>query len=304
VLGKLRTAIEYDPGLKEALEVLEPAQIQIQEAVYGLRHYRNRIDLDPRRLQEAEQRLEAIHTTARKHRTSPERLPELLAGVRQRLADLGDGASAEELARREQAAEQAYRALAGKLSHAREKAAAELTGRVTEQMQGLALSGGRFEVALHPASEGGAHGLEQVEFLVAANPGSAARALAKVASGGELSRISLAIQTVTSTVAEVPTLIFDEVDAGIGGRVAEIVGRMLAQLGRRHQVMCITHLPQVAASAAHQWQVTKKAEDHRDDAQARCRDAGRQREALTAGSRPQALDARSYGAALAPQLHP
>jgi DNA repair protein RecN (Recombination protein N) len=259
VLSKLRTAIEYDPGLKEALEVLEPAQIQIQEAVYGLRHYRNRIDLDPRRLQEAEQRLEAIHTTARKHRTSPERLPELLAGVRQRLADLGDGASAEELARREQAAEQAYRALAGKLSHAREKAAAELTGRVTEQMQGLALSGGRFEVALHPASEGGAHGLEQVEFLVAANPGSAARALAKVASGGELSRISLAIQTVTSTVAEVPTLIFDEVDAGIGGRVAEIVGRMLAQLGRRHQVMCITHLPQVAASAAHQWQVTKKA---------------------------------------------
>jgi DNA repair protein RecN (Recombination protein N) len=259
VLGKLRTAIEYDPGLKEALEVLEPAQIQIQEAVYGLRHYRNRIDLDPRRLQEAEQRLEAIHTTARKHRTSPERLPELLAGVRQRLADLGDGASAEELARREQAAEQAYRALAGKLSHAREKAAAELTGRVTEQMQGLALSGGRFEVALHPTSEGGAHGLEQVEFLVAANPGSAARALAKVASGGELSRISLAIQTVTSTVAEVPTLIFDEVDAGIGGRVAEIVGRMLAQLGRRHQVMCITHLPQVAASAAHQWQVTKKA---------------------------------------------
>jgi DNA repair protein RecN (Recombination protein N) len=259
VLGKLRTAIEYDPGLKEALEVLEPAQIQIQEAVYGLRHYRNRIDLDPRRLQEAEQRLEAIHTTARKHRTSPERLPELLAGVRQRLADLGDGASAEELARREQAAEQAFRALAGKLSHAREKAAAELTGRVTEQMQGLALSGGRFEVALHPASEGGAHGLEQVEFLVAANPGSAARALAKVASGGELSRISLAIQTVTSTVAEVPTLIFDEVDAGIGGRVAEIVGRMLAQLGRRHQVMCITHLPQVAASAAHQWQVTKKA---------------------------------------------
>jgi len=259
VLGKLRTAIEYDPGLKEALEVLEPAQIQIQEAVYGLRHYRNRIDLDPRRLQEAEQRLEAIHTTARKHRTSPERLPELLAGMRQRLADLGDGASTEELARREQAAEQAYRAVAGKLSHAREQAAAELTGRVTEQMQGLALSGGRFEVALHPASEGGAHGLEQVEFLVAANPGSAARALAKVASGGELSRISLAIQTVTSTVAEVPTLIFDEVDAGIGGRVAEIVGRMLAQLGRRYQVMCITHLPQVAASAAHQWQVTKKA---------------------------------------------
>jgi DNA repair protein RecN (Recombination protein N) len=259
VVARLQAAIEYDPGLKEALEVLEPAQIQIQEAVYGLRHYRNRVDLDPRRLQEVEQRLEAIHTTARKYRASPERLPELLAGARQRLADLGDSASAEELARREQAAEQGYRALAGKLSQTRAKAAAELGARVTEQMQGLALSGGRLEVALPPADEGSVHGLEQVEFLVAANPGSAARALAKVASGGELSRISLAIQTVTSSVAQVPTLIFDEVDAGIGGRVAEIVGRMLAQLGRRHQVMCITHLPQVAAGAAHQWQVTKKA---------------------------------------------
>ncbi len=257
-IARLQAAAEYDPGLREALDVLEPAQIQIQEAVYGLRHYRDRIDLDPRRLQEMEQRLDAVHGTARKYRTSPERLPALLAEVRERLGALGDGASAEELARRESAAEQAYRATAGKLSKARQRAAAELSTQVSEQMQGLALSGGRFEISLQAAGEGGANGLEQVEFLVSANPGTAARPLAKVASGGELSRISLAIQTVTSTVAEVPTLVFDEVDAGIGGRVAEIVGKMLAQLGRRHQVMCITHLPQVAARARCQLQVSKK----------------------------------------------
>ena len=257
-VARLQAAAEYDPGLREALDVLEPAQIQIQEAVYGLRHYRDRIDLDPRRLQEMEQRLDAVHGTARKYRTSPERLPALLAEVRERLGALGDGASAEELARRESAAEQAYRATAGKLSKARQRAAAELSTQVSEQMQGLALSGGRFEIALQAAGEGGANGLEQVEFLVSANPGTAARPLAKVASGGELSRISLAIQTVTSTVAEVPTLVFDEVDAGIGGRVDEIVGKMLAQLGRRHQVMCITHLPQVAARARCQLQVSKK----------------------------------------------
>ena len=259
-IARLQAAAEYDPGLREALDVLEPAQIQIQEAVYGLRHYRDRIDLDPRRLQEMEQRLDAVHGTARKYRTSPERLPALLAEVRERLGALGDGASAEELARRESAAEQAYRATAGKLSKARQRAAAELSTQVSEQMQGLALSGARFEIALQAAGEGGANGLEQVEFLVAANPGTAARPLAKVASGGELSRISLAIQTVTSTVAEVPTLVFDEVDAGIGGRVAEIVGKMLAQLGRRHQVMCITHLPQVAARARCQLQVSKKVQ--------------------------------------------
>jgi DNA repair protein RecN (Recombination protein N) len=259
VLAKLRSAVEYDPGLKETLDILDPAQIQIQEAVYGLRHYRNRIDLDPRRLQEMEQRLEAIHTAARKYRTLPDHLPDVLADLQQRLAELGEGSSAEELARREQGAEQAYRKIAGRLSQMRERSAAELGARVTQQMQTLALSGGRFEVALSPAGEGGAHGLEQVEFLVAANPGTGPRPLAKVASGGELSRISLAIQAATSSVAAVPTLVFDEVDAGIGGRVAEIVGRMLAELGQRHQVMCITHLAQVAASAAHQWQVTKQA---------------------------------------------
>jgi DNA repair protein RecN (Recombination protein N) len=259
VIARLRAAADYDPGLREQLDVLEPAQIQIQEAIYGLRHYRDRIDLDPQRLHEIERRLEAVHAVARKYRTVPDRLPELLAQTCERLAELGDGASAQALARQEQAAEQAYRTLAGKLSAARARAAHELSARVTEQMQGLAMAGGRFEAVLEPSPAGSAQGLEQVEFRVAANPGTALRPLARAASGGELSRISLAIQTATSAVAEVPTLIFDEVDAGIGGRVAEIVGRMLAALGARHQVLCVTHLPQVAASAAQQWQVTKTA---------------------------------------------
>ena len=124
-------------------------------------------------------------------------------------------------------------------------------------MQTLAMAGGRFEVALEPLNEPAAYGLEQVAFCVASHATMTAQPLGRVASGGELSRLSLAIQSVTTRVAAVPTLVFDEVDAGIGGRVAEIVGRMLKQLGRQHQVMCITHLPQVAASADQQWQVAK-----------------------------------------------
>jgi DNA repair protein RecN (Recombination protein N) len=257
VVARLNAAAEYDPRLEESLEVLEPAQIQIQEAVYGLRHYAAGIDLDPRRLQEVEQRLEAVHTTARKYRVTPDQLPKTLEELRDRLDSLGGAASAEELRQREVAAAQAYRGSAERLSRERRRAAAELGARVTEQMQVLAMAGGRFEVALAPVEAGSAHGQEQVELLVAANPGAAPRPLAKVASGGELSRLSLAIQTVTTAVAQVPTLVFDEVDAGIGGRVAEIVGRMLEELGRAHQVMCITHLPQVAAAADQQWQVSK-----------------------------------------------
>jgi DNA repair protein RecN (Recombination protein N) len=258
-VSRLNGAVEFDAALKETLEVLEPAQIQIQEAVYALRHYRNRIDVDPKRLEEAERRLEAVHFTARKYRVTPDRLPALLAELKEQLSELGAAADPVELARREAAAGKAYHDIAQRLSNERARAAKALSERVTDAMQGLAMAGGRFDVALSPLDGGSAQGLEQVEFLVAAHPGASPRALAKVASGGELSRISLAIQTAATEVAEVPTLIFDEVDAGIGGRVAEIVGRMLKQLGRKHQVMCITHLPQVAASADHQWQVSKRA---------------------------------------------
>ena len=257
VVSRLNAAAGYDPGLKEALDVLDPALIQIQEAVYSLRHYRSSLDLDPRRLQELEQRLDAIHSTSRKYRVTPDRIPETLEGFERRLEELGGGSSPEQLAQREAAAEQTYRSVAGRLTKERQRAARELTKQVSTQMQNLAMAGGRFEVALTAIPEGTSHGMEQIDFLVASNPGTPTRPLAKVASGGELSRLSLAIQTVTSAVAEVSTLVFDEVDAGIGGRVAEIVGCMLGALGTRHQVMCITHLPQVAAAADQQWQVSK-----------------------------------------------
>jgi DNA repair protein RecN (Recombination protein N) len=250
---------DYDPRLKEVTEVLEPARIQLQEAVYSLRHYQQRLELDPARLRQVEERLDAVHTAARKFRLQIAEIPERLAGMKARLTELQTGFDPEALREREAGAEAAYRERGKKLSAARRKAAAELSKKVSANMQELAMGGGVFEIALQPLAEGNAHGLEQVEFLVAGHAGATPRPLAKVASGGELSRVSLAIQTITSQVAAVPTLIFDEVDAGIGGRVAEIVGRMLHALGRKHQVMCITHLPQVAAAGDQQWQVAKAA---------------------------------------------
>jgi DNA repair protein RecN (Recombination protein N) len=257
VVGRLNGLVEHDPRLKEVLELLEPARIQLQEAVYALRHYGERLDLDPARLRVVEARLDAIHAAARKYRVEPEALPARLEAVRARLGEMGEGGSVEALRQQEDAAHAACVAEARKLSAARRKAAKRLSDQVTGAMQDLAMAGGRFEVVLNAVAEVAAFGLENAELMVSMHKGMAPQPLAKVASGGELSRLSLAVQAVTSQVAQVPTLIFDEVDSGIGGRVAEIVGRMLKQLGARHQVMCITHLPQVAASADQQWQVDK-----------------------------------------------
>jgi DNA repair protein RecN (Recombination protein N) len=259
VNSRLVGMTDFDPQLKEILAALEPAQIQLQEAVYSLRRYQSRLDLDPQRLRQVETRLDAVHTASRKFRVNPPEMPERLAKMKVRLAELETGSDPEALRQRESQAAAHWQERAKKLSAARRKAAADFAKRVTASMQSLAMGGGAFAIALHPLSAGNAHGLEQIEFLVAGHAGAASLALVKVASGGELSRISLAIQTVTSQVAAVPTLIFDEVDAGIGGRVAEIVGRMLKELGRRHQVMCVTHLPQVAAAGNQQWQVSKSA---------------------------------------------
>ncbi len=257
VIAKLQPLLQHDPRLKDILDALEPAQIQLQEAASELRRYGERTDLDPQRLREVEQRLDALHGAARKYRVDPEALPALAEHTRERLAELGAGGDTETLRRREAEAEAACREAAKKLSAGRRKAAKKLGEAVTAGMQDLAMQGGVFEVALEPLEMPAAHGLEQIEFRVAPHPGVTPQPIAKTASGGELSRLSLAIQTVLSRVAKVPTLIFDEVDVGIGGRVAEIVGRMLRDLGARHQVMCITHLPQVAATAERQWQVSK-----------------------------------------------
>jgi DNA repair protein RecN (Recombination protein N) len=257
VIARLNSLLEHDGRLREILDALEPAQIQLQDAVYSLRRYGERLELDPQRLREVEHRLDAIHSAARKYRVLPEELSARLEAARSRLRELGEGGDAESLRRLEEEARAVCNAEAGKLSAARGKAATKLSQQVTQAMQTLAMAGGQLEVALSALPEVTSHGLENVDFLVAAHKGMETHPLGKVASGGELSRLSLAIQTVTSRVAQVPTLIFDEVDAGIGGRVAEIVGKMLKQLGRTYQVMCITHLPQVAASADQQWQVSK-----------------------------------------------
>jgi len=260
-LSRLRPLTGYDAGLRDTLVLIESGEAQLREAAYALRHYADRVELDPARLREVELRLEAVHGTARKFRARPEALPELLASLKQRLKDLEMTADLEALAKQEQAARSRYDKLAARLSAERAKAASRLGREVNAAMKELAMSGGRFEVELRSLlPDGSAAGNEQVEFLVSTNPGTEPRALAKVASGGELSRISLAIQVITSRAAAVPTLIFDEVDAGIGGAVAEVVGRKLRTLGEERQVLCVTHLPQVAAQAREQWSVAKGTE--------------------------------------------
>ncbi|MBI5437354.1 MAG: DNA repair protein RecN [Nitrosomonadales bacterium] len=259
--ARLRDGMAHDASLGETLRMLESAQAELQEAVYALRHYQQRLDTDPQRLHEQEQRIRNVMDAARKHRVAPELLDEALQRIVARLAELGGDADLAALEQQEKSAQQSYLAVAKKLTAARKKAADKLAHEITAAMQTLAMQGGSFAVALPPLAEGSACGLETIEFHVAANPGVPPRSLAKVTSGGELSRISLAIQVAAIRVAGVPTLIFDEVDSGIGGRVAEIVGHLLKKLGRNYQVLCVTHLPQVAAAADHQWQVSKAAEN-------------------------------------------
>jgi DNA repair protein RecN (Recombination protein N) len=258
---RLRDGLEHDASLGETLRMLESAQAELQEAVYALRHYQQRLDTDPQRLREQEQRIQSVMDAARKYRVAPEQLDEALQRILARLTELGGDADLAELEQQEKSAQQSYLAAAQKLTAVRKKAAGKLAREITAAMQTMAMPGGSFAVALLPLAEGSAYGLETIEFQVAANPGVPARSLAKVASGGELSRISLAIQVATSQVASVPTLIFDEVDSGIGGRVAEIVGHLLKKLGKDYQVLCVTHLPQVAAAADQQWQVSKAVEN-------------------------------------------
>ena len=255
---KLVKLSDIDAGLKPVIDALEPATIQLQEAVYSLNDYLSRIELDPERLHEVEARLDAIHSTARKFRVAPDELPQEFATLSEQLRQLADASDIDALRQQEETLKAAYMDAARKLSKARAKAAKALGEAVTAAMQDLSMAGGRFEIALHPVEPAG-YGLEQVEFMVAAHAGTASRPLAKVASGGELARISLAISVITSTATATPTLIFDEVDTGIGGGVAEVVGRLLKRLGQDRQVLCVTHLPQVASQANQHLQVSKRS---------------------------------------------
>jgi DNA repair protein RecN (Recombination protein N) len=261
VATRLGNLAEYDPELAEVAALIGSVQAELSDAVSTLRRYADRADLDPARLAQVERRMEAVMSHSRKYRVQPAELPGLLAGWRQRLAELDESADLAALETKVAAARKDYLAQAEKLSAGRKKAATEMGAAVSEIMRQLALSSGRFEVALVPVADGAVYGLEQIEFRIGGLAGNEAKPIAKVASGGELSRISLAIQVLTSRSASVPTLIFDEVDVGIGGGVAEIVGRLLRELGSERQVLCVTHLPQVAAQANWQWQVSKATRD-------------------------------------------
>lgn len=257
VLGRLQG---YDASLGECCGLIESAAAQVNEAARALRAYAHRIDADPAALARADERIAAVMAAARKYRCEPDELPRLLSDSRQALERIAAESDPAQLAQARDAAHAAWLHAAQALSAARLPVASKLSAAVTDAMSELAMQGGRFEVVLRPLDNPSAAGLEDVEFNVAVNPGQPLAPLARVASGGELSRIGLAIQVIASAQSGTPTLVFDEVDVGIGGRVAEVVGRLLARLGSARQVLCVTHLPQVAACADWQWSIAKRSE--------------------------------------------
>ena len=264
VQHKLQNLCEYDAAMTEASETLDSAIIQLEETSRFLNRYLQRAELDPAGLARLDSKIQNIHNAARKNRVKPEELADLLLKSQARMAELELFANDGELAKQETQSLATYMQLAKQLGDGRKAAAVKLGTQISTEMQRLSLSGGKFEVALTEQAPT-VNGLEQVEFLVAGHAGVAARSLAKVASGGELSRISLAIRVVTAQKESIPTMIFDEVDVGIGGGVAEVVGQLLKQLGEQQedknltqrQVLVITHLPQVAALGTHHLRVSK-----------------------------------------------
>ncbi|MET3116906.1 DNA repair protein RecN (Recombination protein N) [Undibacterium sp. GrIS 1.8] len=263
---KLSKLLDYDAALQPVIDVLDSARINLQETSYALNDYLSRIELDPARLRAVEARMEIIHSTARRFHVTPETLHLEFATLSEQLLQLADASDIQALKAQEEKAFATYKKNAQQLSKARHKTAQELSAAVTTAMQDLSMSGGSFAIALiecEPAS----YGLEQIEFQVAGHAGVQPRSLAKVASGGELARISLAISVITSCATATPTLIFDEVDSGIGGGVAEVVGRLLKRLGQDRQVLCVTHLPQVASQANQHFEVSKNSNDGKTHSQ-------------------------------------
>jgi DNA repair protein RecN (Recombination protein N) len=257
--GALRGVADIDPQLAEAAKLLSEAAILTQEAGASLRRYLDNLDIDPKRQEEIERRAAALEALARKHRITVLELPEHLERVVQEVAALENvQLSLAALKTQMQVLSGEYQTAAKRLSGARSAAARLLGNEVTELMQALGMAGGEFAVKVSAAeNEFSANGSDDIEFLVSANPGQSLKSLAKVASGGELSRISLAVQVAGRANSSSVCMVFDEVDAGIGGAVAEIVGKQLRGLGERAQIMCVTHLPQVASQAHAQFRVTK-----------------------------------------------
>lgn len=261
--AELQSLQTLDTALNSIGEMLNSAAIQVKEASSELRNYQTRLEPDPKRLDWIESRFADIYALARKHHLKPEELPKLLPTLKSELKDLAQAdIHLENLQANIRQLENDYQIQARKLSQGRAKAAKQFSEAVSACMQQLGMDGGNFEISLAPLAKDkySIYGMEHVEFMVTTNPGQPLKPLTKVASGGELSRISLAIQVIGVQGAGIPTLIFDEVDVGIGGRVAEIVGHQLRELSKHRQVICVTHLPQVAALGNQHLQIRKQAD--------------------------------------------
>ncbi|MDP5210564.1 DNA repair protein RecN [Microbulbifer sp. 2205BS26-8] len=264
-LQLLSTLPDQAPALLEVSQMLDSARIQVDEAADTLSRHIDCFEVDPERLAEVEARLSAIYQTARKHRIQPQELPVLEQRLQAELDDINAADTLERRAAECEELECQFRKAAGKLSQLRTKAAQQLAEAVNRQLAALAMPHVRMELALHPLAKPNSRGLEDVEMLITTNPGQPPRPLGKIASGGELSRVSLAIQVVTTRTSRTPTLVFDEVDVGIGGATGDVVGRLLRQLGEVHsgrngQVICVTHLAQVAARAHRHYLVEKHSD--------------------------------------------
>jgi DNA repair protein RecN (Recombination protein N) len=303
----LQEVANFDAQLANVIEVLQGAQAQLQDAAHTLSSYLHHTELAPERLRELDERLSAWISLARRYRRPSAELPALWAQWKDELRALDAASDLDALQRTLDAAQTAYQAQAKLVSAARRKAAPQLAAKVSAAMQQLGMAGGQFEIALTTSDLPQSFGLESAEFLVAGHAGSTPRPLSKVASGGELSRIALAIAVTTSELGTSGTLIFDEIDAGVGGAVAETVGRLMKQLGRDRQVMAVTHLPQVAACADHHMVVSKRlregstqSEVHALDGEARVGEIARMLggERLSGTSLAHAQELLSSGAAL------
>ena len=256
-LQKINQLSKHDPALETVAQSLESARISCTEAIHDLNRFLEDVDLDPRSLEETERRMRQLFDASKKFNESPENLHLVLDSLAERLAELEFGMDTDALKQLVEKNKDDYMILAKEVSAIRKKTAKDLSTKVTELMQTLAMQGGRFEIELQ-ASSPSAQGIDHIQFNVAGHAGTTPRALNKIASGGELARISLALSVIANKAGQVSTLIFDEVDTGIGGGVAEIVGRLLRQLGESHQVLCVTHLAQVASCAHHHFEVSKQ----------------------------------------------
>lgn len=260
-LSILEELSEIDTTPADSLEMLQSALIEVEESSHALHEYADAIQLDPAKLASVDERLSDILLLARKHQIAPPELPRHFAALKQQLEKLLESEQQlDSLQQQIDAHRQQWHKLAHKLSRSRHKAAKSLAAQVSATMQQLSMQDGGFSVKLDSIEQQqpSSHGLETIEFYFSANPGLTQQPLSKAASGGELSRISLAIQVAAIGLANIPTLLFDEVDVGIGGGVAEIVGKLLRQLGEERQILCVTHLPQVAAQAHHHLLVEKQ----------------------------------------------